>query len=138
MKIVMNVIALILGVIIGAAVNMLIVSNGSALIPFPDGYDMTDMESMKLTMNLLSPKNYIIPWLAHAVGTLVGAVVTFNLAKSNQFYLALVVCIVFLTGGIMMVVALPSPMWFNGLDLGLAYLPMAWIVQRFFSFRKEN
>ncbi len=134
----MNIVALILGVLIGGLVNMLIVSNGSALIPFPEGYDMTSMESMAKTMNLLSPKNYVIPWLAHAVGTLVGALITFNIAKTFKFYLGLTVCIFYLAGGIYMVVSLPSPLWFDILDLGLAYLPMAWLVKRYFNFRKEN
>jgi len=138
MKIVMNIVALILGVMIGGVVNMLIVSNGSVLIPFPDGYDMTSMESMETTMSLLSPKNYIIPWLAHAIGTFIGALVTFNIAKTYRFHLAMTVCVFYLMGGIYMVVSLPSPIWFNVIDLGLAYLPMAWIVQSFFNFRKDN
>jgi hypothetical protein len=33
-------------------------------------------------------------------------------------------------GGVYMVNILPSPMWFNVLDLGLAYFPMAFLGYR--------
>jgi hypothetical protein len=137
MKILVNSLALIIGVIIGMFINMLIIEYGVILIPNPIGYDNTSMEAMKSTIHLLEPKHYIIPWLAHAMGTLVGALITFNLAKSNNFVLALVVCIVFLIGGSMMVLSLPSPIWFTILDLGLAYLPMAWIVKKYLNFKKS-
>lgn len=138
MKILVNSLVLILGVIVGMIVNMLIIEYGILLIPNPPAYDNSSMEVMQSTFHLLEPKHLITPWLAHAIGTLVGALITFNLAKSNQFYLALVVCIIFLIGGIMMVVSIPSPMWFNVLDLGLAYIPMAWVVDKFLNFRKTN
>jgi len=138
MKTVMNIVALVLGVIIGGIVNMLIVSNGSALIPFPDRYDMTSMKSMQATINLLLPKNYIMPWIAHAAGTFTGTLITFNLAKTYKFHLAITVCVFYLMCGIYMVVKIPSPIWFNVLDLGLAYIPMVWVVQRFFNLRKNS
>lgn len=136
MKILINSGVLILGVVIGMIVNMLIIENGVLLIPNPVGYDNSSMEAMQDTIHLLEPKHFIMPWLAHALGTLVGAVITFNLAKSNQFYLALVVCVVFLIGGSMMVVSLPSPIWFNVVDLVLAYIPMAWVAKKLLNFRK--
>ena len=36
----------------------------------------------------------------------------------------------FLIGGIAAVAMLPSPLWFTGLDLVFAYLPMAWLGYR--------
>jgi hypothetical protein len=32
----------------------------------------------------------------------------------------------FFVGGVIMIFILPSPLWFDALDLGLAYIPMAW------------
>lgn len=40
------------------------------------------------------------------------------------------VALVFLYGGISMVSQVPSPMWFTVLDLGLAYIPMAWLATK--------
>jgi hypothetical protein len=136
MKILVNSLVLIFGVIVGMVINMLIIKYGVLLIPNPIGYDNTSIEGMQSTIHLLEPKHYITPWLAHALGTLIGALITFNLAKSSNFILALVVCIVFLIGGSVMVLSLPSPMLFTILDLGLAYLPMAWIVKKYLNFKK--
>ncbi len=136
MKIVINSIVLIIGVVVGMIINMSIINYGVLLIPNPVGYDNTSMEAMESTFHLLESKHFIIPWLAHAIGTFIGVLITYSFVKSNQFYLALAVCVIFLIGGIMMVAKLPSPMWFNVLDLGLAYLPMAWLVKKYFNFRK--
>jgi hypothetical protein len=44
---------------------------------------------------------------------------------------ALVVGGFFLIGGIASVFLLPAPLWFSVVDLLLAYLPTAWLGQRF-------
>lgn len=41
--------------------------------------------------------------------------------------MALIVGVLFLIGGVSMVAMLPSPMWFNALDLIVAYIPMAFL-----------
>jgi len=136
MKIVINSIVLIIAIVVGMIINMLIVKYGVLLISNPEGYDNTSMEAMQNTFHLLQPKHYVIPWLAHAFGAFTGALIVFNFSKSNMFYLALSVCVLFFIGGVIMVVALPSPIWFTVLDLGFAYLPMAWLVKKQFNFRR--
>jgi len=133
MKIFINIIAVVLGLVIGMVVNMLIIKYGSVLIPNPDGYINTNEEGMRATMHLLTPKHFIIPWLAHALGTLSGAIIAFKIARIHQFYMASIVSLFFLVGGTYMVIILPSPTWFNIVDLGLAYIPMAWIANKIFS-----
>ena len=133
MKIVVNLIAVIIGVIVGGIINMLIIEYGVYLIPTPEAYDVTNMDTMLVSFHLLEPKHFIMPWMAHALGTFIGALLTFKVAKTNKFYLALIICVFFLFGGIYMVVLLPSPLWFTILDLGLAYLPMVWIINKYFS-----
>ena len=48
------------------------------------------------------------------------------ISASHQLKLALVIITIFLAGEIYMVLALPSPVWFTVLDLGGAYIPMAY------------
>jgi hypothetical protein len=38
-----------------------------------------------------------------------------------------VVALFFFIGGFFMVLKLPSPVWFNVIDLVFAYFPMAWL-----------
>jgi len=69
--IIKNVGAVVLGVIVGSIVNMGIVVLGGSIIPVPEGVVQTDMESYNNSIHLLSQKHFIMPFLAHALGTLV-------------------------------------------------------------------
>ena len=122
-----NILAVILGLIIGSIVNMGIIMVSGSVIPPPEGVDATTMEGLKSGMHLFQPKHYIFPFLAHALGTLIGAFITFRIASSHKLKLSMVIGILFLTGGITNLFMLPSPIWFGILDIAGAYIPMAWI-----------
>ena len=100
--------------------------SGSIIAP-PEGADVTTMEGLKAALPLFEPRHFIMPFLAHALGTLVGAILAALIAVDKKMRFALVIGFLFLIGGIMNVISLPSPIWFTILDLGLAYLPMAFI-----------
>lgn len=122
-----NVLALIAGLVIGSLVNMAIVMVSGSIIPPPEGGDVTSMEGLKATMHLFAPKHFLFPFLAHALGTLVGAWVTVNIALNNVKLWAYLVGVLFLAGGLANVFLLPSPLWFNVVDLAGAYLPMSFL-----------
>lgn len=124
MKILRNILAVILGAIIGSVVNGFIISISGKVIPPPADVDVTTMEGLKATMHLFEPKHFLMPFLAHALGTFVGAIVAILIAATHKFYLALSVSVLFLVGGIINVYLLPSPLWFTLCDLILAYIPM--------------
>jgi hypothetical protein len=71
-----------------------------------------------------------MPWLAHALGTLVGALATFRLAASHKSRLAYLIGAVFFVGGVSASMMIPAPVWFIALDLIGAYFPMAWLAVR--------
>lgn len=119
--------ALILGLVVGGGVNMALITLGPALIAPPPGADMTSAEGLKASMHLLEPRHFVMPFLAHAVGTLVGALVGAVSAVSHRAVVAYAIGIAFLCGGIAASVMIPAPKWFIALDLVAAYLPMAWL-----------
>jgi hypothetical protein len=125
--IVRNLLAVIAGLIGGSFVNMAIVMVGPIVFPLPEGVDMNDMEKIADNIKLLKPTNFIAPWLAHAMGTLVGAFIAARLASSQKMICALVISAFFLLGGIMMVAMVGGPIWFIVLDLVGAYLPMGYL-----------
>jgi hypothetical protein len=88
---------------------------------------MTTMEGLAATMHLLEPKHFIFPFLAHALGTLVGGAIAAAIAANRKLTYAIVIGVFFLAGGVLNAFWLPSPGWFNALDLVLAYIPMAWL-----------
>jgi hypothetical protein len=73
---------------------------------------------------LLKPRNFIFPFLAHALGTLAGAAVAARIAASHPMTFAIFIGVLFLAGGITMVVMVGGPLWFILTDLLLAYIPM--------------
>lgn len=119
--------ALIVGLVVGGGVNMALIMLGPSLIPPPPGADMTTAEGLQAAMPLLEPKHLLVPFLAHAVGTLAGALVASLIAVSKRAIVAYAVGTVFLCGGIAASIMIPAPAWFKVLDLAVAYLPMAWL-----------
>ncbi|MDF1851631.1 MAG: hypothetical protein P1U85_12415 [Verrucomicrobiales bacterium] len=122
-----NVLAVLAGIVLGSVINMAIIMIGPMVIPPPEGVDMSDPEKFSENLKLLEPVHFIAPWLAHALGTLVGAFVAAKLAASHRMKFALGIGALFLTGGIMMVAMHGGPVWFAVADLVGAYLPMAYL-----------
>lgn len=122
-----NILAVILGIIVGSIVNMGLIMISGSVIPPPEGADATTMEGLKESMHLFEAKHYIFPFLAHALGTLVGAFIAARIAANHKMKFALVIGVFFLIGGIASVYMLPSPTWFAVLDLVGAYIPMAYL-----------
>lgn len=122
-----NILAVIVGLVVGAAVNMGLVNFGPSIIPPPAGVDVTDIEGLKESMKLFEPPHFVFPFLAHALGTLVGAFIAVKLAASHKMACAVFIGFFFLGGGIMMVYMVGGPMWFIVADLVIAYIPMAYL-----------
>ncbi len=121
-----NILAVLLGMISGMIVNMGLVKLGTILLPIPN-VSSDDLEALKAAMPNLSFKYFIFPFMAHAFGTLVGAFVTASLSTNYKMTMSLIIGAFFLLGGISMVIMMPSPWWFNILDLVVAYFPMAYL-----------
>jgi hypothetical protein len=121
--------AMVVGLIVGSAINMGLIAISGHVIPPPIDADVTTLEGLKASLHLFEPKHFLFPFLAHALGTLGGAFAATLLAPSKSSVPAYVVGGFFLLGGIANVVLLPAPLWFSAADLLLAYLPAAWLGQ---------
>jgi hypothetical protein len=129
-KIVRNILAVLAGLFVGGKVNMILIENSSAIIPSPSGVNVTTVEGLKAGLHLFEPKHFIMPFLAHALGTFIGALLASIIAASNQLRIALGIGIVFFIGGTIAVYMLPAPLWFNLVDLIFAYIPMAYLAAK--------
>lgn len=130
-----NVVGTVLGLIVGGNVNMALINISTDIIPGPAGADVKTMEGLHKSIHLFEPKHFLMPFLAHALGTLVAALLASLIGKSHRKRIALTTGVVFFVGGAMAVSMLPAPLWFNIADLTLAYIPMAllghWISTKF-------
>lgn len=122
-----NILAVIAGILIGGTVNMLIINFSGTIIAPPEGVDTTTAEGLKEGIHLFEPKHFLMPFLAHALGTFVGAYLAALIAATHKMKFAIAIGCVFLLGGIGAVFMIPAPLWFNITDLVLAYIPMAWL-----------
>jgi hypothetical protein len=125
--IVRNILAVIAGLVSGSILNMGIILISSSVIPPPEGANLTTPEGLIAAMPLMQPIHFLMPFLAHALGTLLGAWVSTFIANKNQLTAALIIAALFFVGGAMNIAMLPSPMWFNIVDLVFAYFPMAYL-----------
>jgi hypothetical protein len=122
-----NVLAAIIGVIVGSAVNMSIINISGSLIAPPAEADLTTMEGLKASIHLFEPKHFLFPFLAHAIGTLVGAILAVLIAATHKKLFAFIIGGIFFIGGAVNIVVLPSPIWFSMLDLVVCYFPMGYL-----------
>ncbi len=123
-----NLLAVVAGIVVGMAINGGLVAISSSIVPLPEGVDPNDFESINANIHKYSTQHFIMPFLAHALGTLAAAFTAAKIAVSHNMKFAMGFGVFFLLGGIAAVSFLPnSPMWFKGLDLIMAYLPMAYL-----------
>lgn len=120
--------AVLAGIFVGGIVNFGIIILSSSIIPPPNGVDVSNIESIKTNIHLYKPIHFLFPFLAHALGTFSGAVLAIKISKQTK--IEYMVALVFLYGGISMITQVSSPIWFTVLDLGLAYIPMAWLATK--------
>lgn len=121
-----NVLAVIAGWLGGSFLNMTLVMLGTSVIP-AIGYDTTSMETMAATAHVLEAKHYIFPFLAHALGTLLGGFIAAKIAATKAKGMALIVGAIFFLGGLTAGLMMSPPMWMMVGDLALAYFPMAYL-----------
>ena len=119
--------AVIIGLVIGSAVNMFLVTVAPFFIAPPAGVDVNDVDSIAASIHLYGPEQFIFPFLAHALGTMVGALVAYLMAVSHQSKMGYIIGTAFLAGGVSVIFMIPTPLWYTSIDLVFAYLTMAWL-----------
>lgn len=134
--IIRNISAVVAGIIVGSAVNMGLITMSGSIIAPPEGAYVTTTEGLKAALHLFQPKHFIMPFLAHALGTFAGALIAALIAGTHKMKFALSIGLFFLAGGIANTIILPSPTWFTLVDICGAYFPMAFLAGLIITGRK--
>ena len=124
--IIRNILAVIVGWFGGSVINMGLIQTGHRLMPI-EGMDPNDMNVMAEIMPTLEFKYFIFPFLAHALGTLVGATIAGLIAANSKMKFSMTIGFLFLIGGIIVNIIISGPIWFTIVDIAISYIPMAWI-----------
>ncbi|MEY4286433.1 MAG: hypothetical protein RL511_506 [Bacteroidota bacterium] len=118
----------VLGLVLGAITNGAIVQLGNQIVTPPKGFDLSTEKGLAAAISHFEPKHFLFPFLAHALGTFVGAFFVSKMRVNRTLVNAMAIGFAFLAGGVMMVLMMPgTPLWFILLDLIVAYLPMAYL-----------
>ena len=131
-----NLIGIVVGWTIGSIVNTALIELGHVIYPI-EGLDTQNMDSLAAIFPTLSAKYYIFPFLGHAIGTLVGALIA-GVISFHKMRSALIVGVLFLIGGIVINYLITGPFWFIALDIIFAYIPMAWIAGKITTRKHSN
>ena len=126
-----NILASLAGLVVMMTVNMGLIMLLGSMFPPPEGVDINDINSINENLHRYSNFQILVPFIAHAGGTLAGALTACKIASSHRLLIVMILAAVHFAGGVMMVSMLSnSPTWFNVLDLGLAYFPMAFLAYK--------
>lgn len=121
-----NIGAVILGLFVGAMVNMgVIMINMMVLFPMPEGMDPNSAWDMENYIDSLPVAAFLIVMLAHLGQAGVGGWVAARIARTRPRTLAMIVATFTLIGGIANAVRMPSPTW-TWIEMPL-YLVVGWI-----------
>lgn len=113
-----KILAVVLGLVVGSAVNMALIMVSMALYPLPDGAtEVTDANDMALGALL-------IVLAAHAGGSLASGLVCGFIAKRVWLAAGIGLGILWTCAGVSMLFAIPSPLWFAIADTA-SYIPAA-------------
>ncbi len=119
-----NVIAFITGLVVGFIVVAGIEMINYGLFPLPAGLDPSDREGMLEHVKTLPAMAYVIVLFAHISGAFFSSFVATWIADSSHKKIALGLGIFMMAMGLVNIVSIPHPMWFNILDL-VIYVPFA-------------
>ncbi|MEI8193089.1 MAG: hypothetical protein WCG64_04435 [Flavobacteriia bacterium] len=135
MRILRLIVGLLIGLALGALLNGLIITLGLEVFPLPKGVNFETAEG-KHNFQYLKPIHFLFPFLAHALGTFFGVLISLFISKRFRLLLTFIISTLFFLGGLSMVLSLDAPQWFNLTDLTLAYFPMGFMAYRMKRARK--
>ena len=130
MNIVRNIVVVLIAVVAGSLLNIGTLLIGNVVVPLPEGTDPMDPVSLAAAIPSFTTGHYIFPFLAHALGTFLGAWIAAKFCTSRALLFAMGIGAWFLFGGALNAITLPAALWFEIGDLIFAYLPIAWLAWR--------
>ena len=97
-----NILAVIVGLVVCMAVNGFLIALSSSVIPLPEGINPNDAKSIADNIDRYEVKHFIFPFLAHGLGSLIGAYIAAQVAATHKMIFAVVIGVVHMIGGITM------------------------------------
>ncbi len=106
-----NVGVVILGLVVGSAINMALILANLLFFPLPEGTDMNNAEQMAAFIGSLPPAGFVLPLLAHLAQAFVGGAIAARFGTADPRVLAGVIAALTALGGVINLVQLNPPAW---------------------------
>jgi len=121
-----KILAVLMAVIAGSVFNMAIVTLSHTVYPLPEGMDPNDFDAFRahVEANGIPTGAMLIVLVAHAGGSFVSGLLCGLIARRTWYAAAVALGLLGMCGGIVMLLMLPSPIWFSVADVVL-YVPAA-------------
>ncbi|MBB48063.1 MAG: hypothetical protein CMJ33_05885 [Phycisphaerae bacterium] len=119
-----DLLAVVLGMLAGMAVNMTFVLLALFLYPMPEGVDFSETEAMPAYFASIPATGFAIILVAHLGQAFFGGLVAALISRDRPRSMALVIGVLSLIGGVINLIDLPHPPWM-WLELP-CYLLTAW------------
>jgi hypothetical protein len=121
-----KILAVLIGIVAGSVFNMAIVTLSHTVYPLPEGIDPNDFDAFRAHLETSGmPTGALLMVLsAHAGGSFVSGLSCGLIAKRAWYVAAVALGLLWMCGGIAMLMMLSSPIWFAVADVVL-YVPAA-------------
>lgn len=119
-----NVVAVVLGIVLGSIANMALVSLNLAFFPMPAGVDPNDPEALAAHVATLPAVAFLLPFLAHFSQVLVGGIAASKIGQASPRILVGIVGALTVLGSVITNLQIDPPAW-TWIELPL-YLPVIW------------
>ena len=123
--IIRNIIAVLVGWVVGSMANMAIFKLNETIYPMPEGVDFSDTEGFAAYVSTLPLIALLLVLTAHLGQSFFGSWVAAAISKKQPMIVAMIVGVLSLIGGIVMFVRIPHPTWML-IEMPL-YLVVAWL-----------
>jgi hypothetical protein len=129
MQIIKKIFAVILGLVVGSLFITLVEKVNGTMYPLPEGMDATDMEAFKAFVAGLPDQAFILIFIGHICGALVGGLVAWLIVK-NTIIPSIIVGALFTVAGLFNLFMIHHP-WWMWTEVVL-YMPAAYLGTRLF------
>ena len=120
-----DIMAVLVGWVVGMAANMAFVFLSIALYPMPDGVTIDDKEGFAAYIETLPMTAFLIVLVAHLSQAFFGALAAAKISKKRPTTVAMIVGVLSLIGGYINMQSIPLPTWM-WIEMPL-YLVFAWL-----------
>ncbi len=129
MQIIKKILAVIVGLVVGSLFIGLVEKVNSTMYPLPEGVDATNMEAFKAFVAALPDQAFILIFIGHICGALVGGLVSWLIVRSTIIP-SMIVGSLFTVAGLFNLFTIHHP-WWMWTEV-LLYMPAAYLGTRLF------